>query len=47
VVSVPAIGPEVRGLKPGRGDGFLRAITIRCTPSFGEEVKPSAPCREI
>jgi hypothetical protein len=26
---------------------FLRAIKIRSTTSFGEEVKPSAPCRKI
>jgi hypothetical protein len=26
MVSVLAIGPIVGGLKPGRGDGFLRAI---------------------
>jgi hypothetical protein len=26
VVCVLAIGPKVRGLKPGRGDGFLKAI---------------------
>jgi hypothetical protein len=28
-------------------DGFLRAIEIRSTLSFGEEVKPSAPCPKI
>jgi hypothetical protein len=26
VVSVLATGPKGRGFKPGRGDGFLRAI---------------------
>jgi hypothetical protein len=26
VVSVLATGPKRRGFKPGRGDGFLRAI---------------------
>jgi hypothetical protein len=35
MVSVLATGPMVRGFKPGRGDGFLRAIKIRNTPSFG------------
>jgi hypothetical protein len=25
-VSMLAIGPKARGFKPGRGDGFLRAI---------------------
>jgi hypothetical protein len=39
--SVLAIGPEVLGFKPGRGDVFLRAISIRSTPSFGAEVQPS------
>jgi hypothetical protein len=40
VVSVLATGPKGRGFTPGRGDGFLRAIKIRSTPSFGWEVKP-------
>jgi hypothetical protein len=39
VVSVLAILPKVRGFKPGRNDGLLRAIKIRSTPSFGGEVK--------
>jgi hypothetical protein len=43
MVSVLAIGPEVCGFKPGRGDIILRAINIRSTPSFGGEVKPLAP----
>jgi hypothetical protein len=47
MVRVFAIGPKVRGFKPGRDDGFLRRITIRSTPSFGEERKPEAPRREI
>jgi hypothetical protein len=47
MVSVFAVGPKVRGLNPGRGDGFLRAIKIRSTSSFGGEVKPEAPCRKI
>jgi hypothetical protein len=47
MVSVLAIGPKVRVFKPGRGDGFLRAITIRSKPSFRGEVKPEAPCRNI
>jgi hypothetical protein len=34
VVSVLATGPKVCGLEPGQGDGFLRAIKIRSTPSF-------------
>jgi hypothetical protein len=47
VASVLAAGPKGRGLKPGSSDGFLRAIKIRSTPSFGWEVKPEAPCRKI
>jgi hypothetical protein len=43
VVSVLATGPEVRRFEPGRGDGFLRAIKIRTTLSFGWEVKPEDP----
>jgi hypothetical protein len=45
--SVLAIGTKVRGFKPGLGDGFLRAVKIRRTPSFGGEVKPEATCRKI
>jgi hypothetical protein len=47
VVSVLATGPKGRGLILGRGDGILRAIKIRSTPSFGWEVKPGNPCRKI
>jgi hypothetical protein len=47
MVNLLAIGPNVRGLKPGRGDAFLRAIKIRSTPSFGGEVKQGAPCHKI
>jgi hypothetical protein len=47
VISVLAIGPKGGVFKPGRGDGFLRAIKIRSTPSFGWEVRPEAPCRKI
>jgi hypothetical protein len=47
MVSVLAAGPKGRRFKHGRGDGFLRAIKIRSTPSFGWEVKPRAPCRKI
>jgi hypothetical protein len=43
VVSVLAIGPEVRGFKPADNDGLLRAIKFRSTTSFGQEVKPSVP----
>jgi hypothetical protein len=47
VISVPAIGPEVRGFKPCRGDGFLRSINIHSTFSFRGEVKPSVPCHKV
>jgi hypothetical protein len=47
VVSVSATGPKGREFKPGRGNGFIRAIKIRSTPSFGWEVKPEVPCRKI
>jgi hypothetical protein len=41
MVSVLSIRPMVLRSKPGRGDGFLREIKIRSTPSFGGQVKPS------
>jgi hypothetical protein len=47
VVSMLATGPKGLGFKPGRGAGFLKAINIRSTPSFGWEVKPEASCRKI
>jgi hypothetical protein len=43
MVNVLAIVSKVRGFKPDRGDGFLRAIKIHSTPNFGGEVKPEAP----
>jgi hypothetical protein len=47
VISVRDTGPKGRGFKSGRVYGFLRAIKIRSSPSFGWEVKPEAPCRKI
>jgi hypothetical protein len=47
VVSVLATGPKGRGFKPGRVDGFFKAIKIRSTPSFQWDVKPEVPCRKI
>jgi hypothetical protein len=41
------IAIKVRGFKPGRGDGFLREIKIRSTPSFVVKGKPSAACCKI
>jgi hypothetical protein len=46
-VSVLAIGPKFHRFKPSRGDGFLRAIKVRSTPSFGGELTSSAPCHKI
>jgi hypothetical protein len=37
VVSVIATGPKVRRFETGQGDGFLRAIKIRSTPSHRDE----------
>jgi hypothetical protein len=47
VVSVLDIQTKVCGFKPGRGDGFLRAIKICDVPFFGGEVKPDAPCCKV
>jgi hypothetical protein len=42
-----ATGLKVCGFVPGQGNGFLRAIKIRSTPSFKWGVKPQVPCRKI
>jgi hypothetical protein len=47
VFSVLATGPKGRDFEPSQGDGFLRAIKICSTPSFGWEVKPEVPCHKI
>jgi hypothetical protein len=47
MVSVLAIAPKVRGFKPGRGQWIFKDVKICSTPSFGGDVKPSAPCRKI
>jgi hypothetical protein len=47
VVSVFVIGPRVAGSNAAEGDGVLRSIKIRSTPSFGGEVKPDAQRRNI
>jgi hypothetical protein len=39
--------PGFTGSKPAEDEGFLRAIKIRSTTSFGGEVKPSVSCRKI
>jgi hypothetical protein len=47
MVSVLAIGTKVRGFNPGRGDGFLKAIKILSTPSFGGKINWSTLCLKI
>jgi hypothetical protein len=47
VVSVLATRPKGYGFEPGQGDGFLRAIVIRSTPSFGWEIKLEISSRKI
>jgi hypothetical protein len=47
MVSMLATRPKGRGFEPGQGDGFLKAIKIRSTTSFGWEVKLEVPCRKI
>ena len=45
--SVLAFGTQVRGFKPGRSRRIFQGEKILSTPSFGGEVKPSAPCRRF
>ena len=45
--SVLAFNSQVRGFKPGRSRRIFKAEIILSTPSFGGEVKPSAPCRRF
>jgi hypothetical protein len=47
MIIVLAIGPKVRGFKPGRERYILRAIKLLSTTFFGREVKPSVPCRKV
>jgi hypothetical protein len=47
MVNMLVIGFKVRGFKPGRADGFLRAIKIRSPSFFGGELNLSAQCRKI
>jgi hypothetical protein len=42
-----AIGPKLCGSNTAEDNGFLRAIKIHSTASFGGEVKPSVPCRKF
>jgi hypothetical protein len=43
VVSVLATGHKGRKFEPGQGDGFLRAIKIRSTPSSQMGSKAGRP----
>jgi hypothetical protein len=47
VVACLSLGPKIRRFKRAEDDGFLRAMKIRNTISFGGKVKPSATCRKI
>jgi hypothetical protein len=40
-----AIGPKIRGFKPGRGNEFLRMTQIQSMPSFRADVNLLAPYR--
>jgi hypothetical protein len=44
---VLATVPRFAGSNPAEDDTFSGVTKIRSTPSFGGEVKPSAPCRKI
>jgi hypothetical protein len=44
---VLAFGPRFAGSNPADGYEVLTAIKILSTPSFGEEVKPEDPYRNI
>jgi hypothetical protein len=39
--------PKFMGSNSAEDDGFLRAIKICSTTSFGGEVKPSVPCHRF
>jgi hypothetical protein len=47
MVNVLAIVSKFLAFKPDRDNGFLRAIKVHSTPSFGGEVKPPVPCCKI
>ena len=42
-----AFGTQVRGFKPGRSRRIFSGEKILSTPSFGGEVKPLVPCRNV
>jgi hypothetical protein len=41
------LDPRFAGSHPAEDSGFLRAMKILSTPSYGEEVKPLAQCLRI
>jgi hypothetical protein len=41
------LDPRFTDSNTAEGDELSRAIKIRSTPTFGGEVKPSAPCRKL
>ena len=45
--SVLAFGTQVRGFIPDRSRRIFQGEKILSTPSFGEQVKPSVPCRRL
>jgi hypothetical protein len=47
MVSVLATGPKGCEFEHCQGDGFLKAIKILSTPSFGWEIKPDVPSSKI
>jgi hypothetical protein len=44
MISILAIGPKVRGFKPGRGRWIFKGDKNQWTDFYAGEVKPSAPC---
>jgi hypothetical protein len=47
VVECMPLDPRFAGSNLAEDDGFLKAIKFRSTTSFGEEVKPSVPCKSL
>jgi hypothetical protein len=45
--SLLAFGTQIRGFAPVRSRRIFKAKKLLSTPSFGEEVKPSVPCRSF
>jgi hypothetical protein len=47
LVSMLVSGTQDRGFEPLRNRLIIRGEKIHSMPSFGEEVKPSVPCRRF